>query len=142
VAALGEPADIGLEGAMRSMFAMVAGSLLISMPAVADTGCILYQHRDFAGSYWYMARNSFMQMGGGEPVGATGMIAYYQPGWNDQVSSFRVLGPRCTLTLYQHAGSWGYGATFRSTVSYSYVGSKWNDQASWAECSCIGPPTH
>ena len=44
---------------------------------------------------------------GGKPVGATGYIAYYQPSWNDQVSSFQVNGGRgCTLTLYQHAGTW------------------------------------
>jgi syncollin len=128
---------------MRLAFGMVViASFLIPMPAGADTGCILYQHRDYGGAYWYMARNSFMQMGGGEPMGATGMIDYYRPDWNDHVSSFRVVGPRCTMTLYQHAGTWGYGARFRSSRSYLYVGSSWNDQASWAVCSCIGPPQH
>jgi syncollin len=130
---------------MRSRLAViVTASLLISVPASAETGCALFQHRDYAasGAYWYMARNSFMQMGG-KPVGATGYIAYYQPSWNDQVSSFQVNGGRgCTLTLYQHAGSWGYGSTFRSNRSYLYVGSSWNDQASWAECACSGPPQH
>jgi hypothetical protein len=126
----------------RTVAGVAVVALLIPMPAAAETGCILYQHRDYGGAHWHMARNSFMQMGGGEPIGATGMIDYYRRDWNDQVSSFRVVGHRCTLTLYEHAGTWGYGATFRSTVSYKYVGSRWNDKASWAVCSCIGAPRH
>lgn len=128
---------------MRSAFGVVIAALCLTpIPAAAEWGCALFQHRDYKGSYWYMDRNSFMQMCC-KPVGATGMIRYYQPSWNDQVSSFQVRpGSACTLTLWQHGGTWGYGARFRANVSYSYVGDSWNDQASWAECNCIGPPPH
>jgi hypothetical protein len=109
-------------------------------PVGAQADCTIYQHRDYGGVHWQMERNSFMQMGGGEEIGAsvshgTAPTSYYRPDWNDQVSSFRVSGG-CTIVLYQHAGTWGYGATFRSNRSYRYVGDRWNDQASWAECNC------
>jgi hypothetical protein len=127
---------------MRSRLGVIVmASLLISVPASVEIGCIVFQDRDHRGSQWWMERNSFMQMGGREPVGATGMIAHYRPDWNDQVSSLRVLGGGCTLTLYEHAGTWGYGAQLRSEFSRTSLG-KWNDRASWAVCSCIGPPQH
>jgi hypothetical protein len=135
-----------LEAPMKSAcgLAVVASLLFVPTPAGAEWGCVLYQHRDFGGAYWVMVRNSFMQMGGGEPMGGTNLVGYYRPDWNDQVSSFSVNRSRgCQLTLWQHAGTWGYGATFGPTSSsYSYVGSSWNDQASWAHCYCRGAPLH
>ena len=39
------------------------------------------------------------------------------------------------IVLWQHAGSWGYGASFvRSETEVRYVGSQWNDEASWVDC--------
>ena len=134
--------SIALGIALSIALGLAMATLLMPLAAKAETGCILYQHRDYGGAHWAMARNSFMQMGGGEEIGATHMINYYRPDWNDQVSSFKVVGPRCTLTLYEHAGTWGYGHTFKSNVSYRYVGDRWNDKASWAVCSCIGAPSH
>jgi hypothetical protein len=109
---------------MRSRLGVIVmASLLISVPASAEIGCIVFQDRDHE-SQW-----------------GPGMIAHYRPDWNDQVSSLRVLGGGCTLTLYEHAGTWGYGAQLRSEFSRTSLG-KWNDRASWAVCSCIGPPQH
>jgi|RhiMetdeSRZDD1v2_1073273.scaffolds.fasta_scaffold331927_1 hypothetical protein len=128
---------------MRAALGVVLAALLIPLAADArETGCILYEHRDFGGVYWEMERNSYMQMGGGEPIGVAvshgeSPIGYYEPSWNDHVSSFDVVGPGCTLILYEHAGGWGDGATFTSDVGYTYVGDAWNDQASWADCNCI-----
>jgi hypothetical protein len=58
---------------------------------------------------------------------------YFEPSWNDQVSSFKV-SQGCTLTLWQHVNQGG--AQFKSAKSYKYVGSGWNDQASEAYCYC------
>jgi syncollin len=125
-----------LEEVMRSALGLAMAALLLQVPANAQTGCILYQHSDYGGAHWSMAQNSFVQMGG-EGVSHNNLTSYYRPDWNDQVSSFKVM-PGCQLTLWEHASTWGYGARFRSTRSYKYVGSRWNDKASWALCRC--PP--
>jgi hypothetical protein len=112
----------------------ILGIALSSVSAWAN--CTVYQHRDYGGAHWTLGSQDELQMGGGEPMGKTGGGRInYRPDWNDQISSFRVT-QGCTITLWQHAGTSGYGARFRSSSSYSYVGGSWNDQASWAYCSC------
>jgi syncollin len=130
---------------MKAILSMVVvASLLIPVAANAERGCSVFEHRDYEGAQWRMARDSFMQMGGSEPMGATGMIGYYVPRWNDKISSFTVRSHRgCKLTLFQHAGTWGYGQQLGpQSRSSSYVGRLWNDQASWVVCSCRGSPLH
>jgi hypothetical protein len=112
-------------------------ALLTLLPAgaQAQSGCIVYQHRDFGGAHWQMQPNSFMQMGG-EPIGISRTKGYYRPDWNDQISSFKVFGG-CTITLWEHVGrTGGAGHHFRSNRSYSYVGGAWNDKTSWVDCNC------
>ena len=104
--------------------------------APAWAGCTVYQHRDYGGAHWGLGNADELQMGGGEPIGKTGGgRIYYQPSWNDQISSFKV-SQGCSITLWQHAGTHGYGHTFKASKSYNYVGDGWNDQASWVYCSC------
>jgi hypothetical protein len=135
---------------MRAALGVVLAALLIPLAVDArETGCILYEHRDFGGVYWEMERNSYMQMGDAEPCGRSVShgeppILYWEPSWNDHVSSFDVVGLGCTLILYVHSGvgegdvcADAYGVTFTSDVGYLYVGDAWNDQASWASCDCI-----
>ena len=112
----------------------ILGVAFSSVSAWAN--CTVYQHRDYGGAHWTLGSQDELQMGGGEPMGKTGGGRInYRPDWNDQISSFRVT-QGCTITLWQHAGTSGYGARFRSSSSYNYVGGSWNDQASWAYCSC------
>ncbi len=116
---------------------LAAAFAVVSLTAsAAEAGCSVYQHRDYGGARWGLGSRDELQMGGGEPMGKTGDgRIYYQPSWNDQVSSLKVT-PGCTLTLWQHAGTSGGGATFTANKNYKYVGSSWNDQASWAYCYC------
>jgi syncollin len=120
-----------LEEVMRSALGARLGN-----GSSAFAGTSKRANRMHSGAHWSMAQNSFVQMGG-EGVSHNNLTSYYRPDWNDQVSSFKVM-PGCQLTLWEHASTWGYGARFRSTRSYKYVGSRWNDKASWALCRC--PP--
>jgi peptidase inhibitor family I36 len=103
----------------------------------AEATCTVYQHRDYKGSHWTLRGREALQVAG-EPCGATGgdYRIYYQPSWNDQVSSFRVTNG-CTITLWEHArGCGGGGHHFRSNRSYTYVGDAWNDKTSFVDCVC------
>ena len=111
----------------------------VAFAAPASAGCTVYQHRDYGGAHWGLGNDDELQMGG-EPMGKTtsdgpGGQIYFRPDWNDQISSFKVT-KGCRITLWQHAGTRGGGATFKASKSYSYVGDNWNDQASWAYCGC------
>lgn len=118
----------------RLRCAALISALLYGVPAWA--GCTVYEHRDYGGAHWGLGSFDELQMGGGEPMGKTGEgRIFYRTDWNDKISSFRVT-PGCHITLWQHAGTTGNGATFEASRSYSYVGSRWNDQASWAYCYC------
>src|SRR5688572_23562523 len=108
-------------------------------PAAAN--CIVYQHRDFKGSHYGLNDGDTLQMGGErcghtQSHGAPRSRMLYNTTWNDQVSSFKVSNG-CTVTLWQHIqGCRGGGAYFRANRSYSYVGTRWNDQTSFVECNC------
>lgn len=103
-------------------------------------GCTVFQHRDFKGAKWHLGSGDELQVAG-EPCGkssshgSSGEI-YYQPSWNDQISSFKVTSG-CTIRLWEHAGVCkGSGHKFTSNRSYSYVGDRWNDKTSYVECWC------
>src|SRR5574337_346792 len=117
--------------------ALVIGMTVISSSAYAD--CILFQHRDYQGARYALGDGDAMIMKKGETTctsvshGSGGSCTYYEPSWNDELSSFRVTNG-CTLTLYENFNRGG--SHFRSNRSYKYVGSAWNDEASEAYCSC------
>lgn len=121
----------------RSLLAMAV--VAITVPSTAYAACTLYQHRDYGGSRYALGAGDKMRMVNGETTcwtvshGRGGACTYYEPSWNDQLSSFKVRSG-CTLTLWQHINR--QGARFRSSSSYRYVGSGWNDQASEASCTC------
>jgi hypothetical protein len=118
---------------------LVAGITLAS--SVARAGCTIFQHRDFAGASWWFNAGDRMKMVNGQSTCiSTGghcpsceTCEYFEPSWNDEVSSFTV-EPGCTITLWEHVNEGG--AFFRTWQSYSYVGSDWNDEASEALCTC------
>ena len=123
-------------GNSRLQLGVLFAVALVLAPVAAHAGCTLYQHRDFQGASYYLEGGSEMVMTGKERLGVSrshGGTTYYEPSWNDKLSSFKV-SAGCTLTLYQHANK--TGSHFISSKSYSYVGSGWNDQASYAGCSC------
>lgn len=120
----------------------VAAALFATVGATAALAtCTLYQHRDYGGSRWTLHSGDRMIMTRGESIGTTTnghcpsceTRTLYRPDWNDQVSSFQV-APGCVLTLWEHANQ--RGARFRTDRSYRYVGSRWNDEASEAFCTC------
>ena len=128
----------------RRLIATLALVVTVFLPAFAqsaDARCVVYQHRDFKGSYYYLNDGDSLQMGG-ERCGRTqshgtprGQIRY-NSSWNDHVSSFKV-ARGCVITLWQHVqGCRGGGVYFKADSSYSYVGSRWNDITSWVDCYC------
>ena len=124
---------------MRLLTSTLAAAAILG-PGLAHAGCTLYQHRDYGGAHYTLGHMERMVMTRGESLGCTTNghgggceSTLHRPGWNDQVSSFKVT-PGCTLTLWQHVNQGG--AHFRSNVSYKYVGDRWNDQASEALCTC------
>ena len=116
-----------------------AAFVLLVGVSVANATCTIYQHRDYGGAHWTLQNGDDMKMIQEPDVGTSDGIHrfLYDPSWNDQVSSFKVNGA-CTLTLWEHVNQGG--SHFRSTRSYSYVGSAWNDKASEAICECPGLP--
>lgn len=121
---------------------MVSASLLaISADAAPRPGCTLYEHRDFGGAKKRLANgDDLLMINDPDPSVGTSTAIYrirYDASWNDVVSSFRV-DAGCTLSLWEHVNKGG--ARFRSSRSYNYVGSRWNDQASEALCHCQGLP--
>jgi hypothetical protein len=127
----------------RTTRLLVAHSLAMSlglMTMAAEAGCRIFEHRDYGGAGYTLGNLDRMVMVRGESLGCTtnghggdcGSV-YYEPSWNDKVSSFKVTAG-CTLTLWQHVNE--SGGRFRSAQSYRYVGSRWNDQASEALCVC------
>lgn len=118
-----------------SVGVMLAAGVALAAPAV-HAGCTLFEHRDYGGASWYMEADERLKMVNGESVGCSAPgceNVYYEPSWNDAVSSFKV-GPGCRLTLWEHVNEGG--AYFRSSKSYKYVGGDWNDEASEAVCRC------
>ena len=122
--------------------AALAVALLPALAVAAAANCTVYQHRDYGGAHWYIRDGAYLAGVGAIPnLGCYGCPeVHYRPDWNDQISSFKV-GPGCTIMLWQHVdGSRspprGHGATFRSSRSVSFVGGRWNDQASLVHCRC------
>ena len=120
--------------------AVVTLGAVLGAWSTAQAGCTVFQHRDFGGSSWALEDGEDLQMGG-EQCGRSSSHGrapqiYYEPSWNDQVSSFIADG--CTITLWQHvSGCGGGGARFvRTNKKVNYIGDSWNDQASWVECHC------
>ncbi len=118
---------------------ILAIGLITLAPAIANAGCRIFQHRDYGGSGYTLNHMERMIMVNGEDTGCVTSqggdcgTTIYNASWNDQVSSFKVT-PGCTLTLWVHINQGG--SRFRSSKSYLYVGSSWNDQASEALCMC------
>jgi hypothetical protein len=112
-----------------------------SAAALAGPSCTLFEHRDYGGAHKRLANgDDLLMINDPQPdVGTSNGVfnIRYDNSWNDVVSSFKV-DPSCTLTLWQHVNKGG--ARFRSKISYRYVGSRWNDQASEAMCTCPGLP--
>nr|WP_245269802.1 hypothetical protein [Ensifer sp. WSM1721] len=120
-------------------YAFVAASFA-SLPAIAFAECRLFEHRDYGGASYTLDNLERMIMVNGDSIGCS--VSHgdsdcpsttYEASWNDHVSSFRVTRG-CTLTLWEHINE--SGARFRSNRSYTYVGSRWNDKASEALCTC------
>jgi hypothetical protein len=132
------PRPIG-RAAIRVLAASLFAVISIAVPSTAYAGCTLYQHRDYGGSRYRLDGGDGMKMVRGETLcssvshGSGGGCTYFEPSWNDQVSSFKVTNG-CRLTLWQHANKGG--ARFRSDNSYKFVGGGWNDVASAASCTC------
>lgn len=117
---------------------LVLAANFILVPAVVNAECRLYQHRDYRGSLKRM-NNSYLIMKR-DPTPNIGTTTnghapdyFYDATWNDQVSSFKVDGG-CTLTLWEDFNKGGM--KWVTKKSYSFVGSKWNDEVSEALCSC------
>lgn len=120
----------------------VAAMLAVGTASVAHAAsCTLYQHRDYGGAHFVLRNGDDLLMINPPDVGTSDGIHRfrYNNSWNDQVSSFKV-EPGCTLTLWEHVNKGG--AHFRSSKSYRYVGSGWNDKASEAVCECAGLPNY
>ncbi|QWF16932.1 hypothetical protein [Lysobacter capsici] len=122
---------------------IATGLGLAALPSAAQD-CTVFEHRDYGGARRSIAAGEVLA--GLEDPGVNQTCSHsncaidWQPNWNDDISSFRVR-KGCTITLSEHIdGSRipprGYGAHFRSSKSYRYVGSAWNDKASLVECSC------
>ncbi|HKP69992.1 MAG TPA: hypothetical protein VJV05_11960 [Pyrinomonadaceae bacterium] len=114
----------------------------LSIPAVAEAGCTIYEHRDYGGASFTLYDNDRIIMVQGESIGQTtnghgggGFTHYYKPWWNDRVSSFRVTSG-CTISLWEHINEGG--ARWRTYKTYKYVGDAWNDEVSEALCTCRG----
>lgn len=122
---------------------LATGLGLAALPSAAQD-CTVYQHRDYEGAHWGIDAGERLagldDPGINQSCSHSNCTIYWKAGWNDQVSSFRVR-KGCTITLSEHIDGGripprGYGAHFRSSKSYRYVGDRWNDQASLVECSC------
>ncbi len=130
-----------IEGLVTRVFAAsLLAVISIAVPSAAYANCTIYQHRDYRGSHYSLGDGDGMKMVNGETLchsvshgSGGGSCTYFEPSWNDEVSSFKVTNG-CTLTLWQDVGK--RGARFRSDRSYKFVGSGWNDVASEASCSC------
>ncbi|MGH8556665.1 MAG: hypothetical protein ACRESZ_04225 [Methylococcales bacterium] len=105
---------------------------LILIPAVANAGCRIYEHRDFGGAMYPLNKDDRLMM---VDLGCSGGCEhrFFSAPWNDHVSSFRVTRG-CTITLWEHVNQGG--AHFRTSKSYKYVGDNWNDIASEVLCEC------
>jgi syncollin len=115
------------------MRSVAASAAILALWSTAQAGCTVYQHRDYGGSSWSLDHNGTLQMAGERQCHSQYGCNDYEPSWNDQISSFRVDGG-CVIELWQHTHRGG--AKFNADKSYKYVGSRWNDQASWVECYC------
>jgi len=122
---------------LRILVAGFSVGLMVSTANAANRTCTIYSDRDYGGSHWTLGHRDDMKMVNPPDVGISDGIHrfIYEPSWNDKVSSFKV-GRGCTITLWEHVERGGHH--FRSSRSYSYVGSGWNDRASEAECDCGG----
>ncbi|MGI8641446.1 MAG: hypothetical protein ACR2MG_16050 [Pyrinomonadaceae bacterium] len=125
---------------INCLVAAILATGLILTPTVANANCRIFQHRDYGGLGYTLNHLERMIMVKGESIGCTTNdhgggceSIIYNASWNDQISSFKVTSG-CTLTLWQHINEGG--SRFRSSRSYLYVGSRWNDQASEALCTC------
>lgn len=121
---------------MKRIIVGIALACVVLNSAPAAAGCVIYEHRDFQGASWALESGEALQMGGAE-LGSNFQTIYYEPSWNDAVSSFSVTSD-CKITLWEHVGSsGGAGHKFvRSGKNVYYIGSNWNDQVSWVDCTC------
>jgi hypothetical protein len=121
---------------MKITFAATVLACVVLNCAPAAAGCVVYEHRDFQGASWPLDSGESLQMGGAE-LGSNFRTIYYETSWNDAVSSFSVTSD-CRITLWEHVGSsGGAGHKYvRSGKNVWYVGSAWNDVASWVDCTC------
>lgn len=121
------------------LIGVLGAASVASLVTPAFAGCTVFQHRDFRGSHWGLDGGDWLMGACSEDQGSTsGGTGFCQPSWNDQISSYKV-SRNCRAILFLHVinGSGG-GSRFSRDfgVSVSYVGSAWNDQASWVQCIC------
>ena len=124
---------------IRLFLGCLISTCIGSTPSLAY--CTLYEHRDYGGASWALGDRERMIMIEGEDIGvSTGghcpeceYTIYYEPSWNDALSSFTV-DAGCTISLWEHINEGG--ARFRTYRSYSYIGDAWNDEVSEAWCVC------
>lgn len=114
----------------------IALACALLAPTVAHSGCRIYEHRDYGGT-WYNLRDGERMIMVDSDVGCStshgpGCPIYYAE-WNDDMSSFKVT-QGCTITLWEDINEGG--ARWRTSKSYKYVGDEWNDEASEVLCTC------
>lgn len=123
----------------KRRLAAIIVAILAIQPVAAFANCTLYQHRDFGGARFVLGNGDtlFMKNNPNPGIGTTtnghGYEVFYNRSWNDQVSSFKV-SAGCTLTLWKNHDY--KGDRWATSQSYKYVGSRWNDEASTAQCLC------
>ncbi|ODT48205.1 hypothetical protein [Devosia sp. 63-57] len=124
---------------MKRRLAAALVAILAIQPVAAFAQCHIYQHRDYGGSRWTVGSNTILYMknnpnpGFSSTTNGHGIDPEYNKSWNDQLSSFKV-APGCTITLWKNHDA--KGDRWEANSNYSYVGGKWNDEASTVMCSC------
>lgn len=124
---------------MKRRIAAALIAVIAMQPVAAFAQCTLYQHRDYGGARFVLGNGDtlFMKNNPNPGLGSTtnghGDETYYNKSWNDEVSSFK-LSPGCTIALWKNHDR--KGDRWSTDKSYKYVGSKWNDEASTAQCTC------
>jgi syncollin len=124
------------EKMMKSRFSMiVAASLCLVASSASAVECELYEHRDYGGAMIQMNEGEDISM---EQADLCNSQVTCSPEWNDIISSFKT-ARGCSVTLWWDAEDvQPRGEARRFNGSYRYVGNHWNDEASWARCTCSG----
>lgn len=95
--------------------------------------CELYQHRDYGGTRVLMENGDSVSM---EQTNVPSREARMIPRWNDHVSSLKLARGCAVVTWWDAANGREAGEGRRWSGSYRYIGDRWNDQISYAFCTC------